>query len=337
MAIVWMDACATYTNGGGAFLDKYDIACAYSDFGIASDIRSGAYHNNQEYNHASYYTAASMPGEYRTTVLGMSFKKTSRVSDYCVSFSDGTTRQITITLGTDGAVSVRRGGPTDTVIAVSDTGLITLNAWKYFEFKLVSHATAGSVEFRINGVSVFSVSGLDTEYTTDAPIRKIMWYGYCQYTDIYVDDANFHALPGSGCRIDTLWPTGAGNYSQMTPSSGSNYECIDDGRSYNNTDDSVVSSGIVNEIDSYTFEDISAIGTDIIAVAHSIIARQDEVGTVGVSNFSRINGSDYVGDENIIETFYLEYQNIMELNPDDSLAWEEADINAAEFGQKRTT
>lgn len=335
MALIFVDGFAA-NSGSVSLLDKWSAtsgggnACPLA----ASDIRAGAFHCYGPTTGAQ--TQKYLPSTHTTLVAGLSYKPLS-LPVFFLAFKNAATYLLTFTVDSSGSIEARLGSSTGTVLASSASGAIVASGWHYIECKVVIDDSSGSIECRVNGIEVLSITGIDTRLTTDVDINNIQVNGAGYWTDVYIDDANFHALSGRGCRIDTLWPTGAGTYSQMTPSAGSNYECIDDGRVSANDDTDYVSSDALNEIDSYTFEDISAIGTDITAVAHSIIARQDEVGEVGVSNVTRVNGSDFVGDENTINTSHLEYQNIMELNPDDSAAWEEADINAAEFGQKRTT
>ena len=75
--------------------------------------------------------------------------------------------------------------------------------------------------------------------------------------------------------------------------------------------------------------------TTIYAVIAEIYANKDDASAKTGKIMARVNGSNYEGaDLTPVEANYDYFQEIWELNPDDAAAWEEADVNAAEFGVK---
>ena len=62
--------------------------------------------------------------------------------------------------------------------------------------------------------------------------------------------------------------------------------------------------------------------------------RTDAIGSRLARHVTRVNSSDYEGADLGVNYSYMWGSTIWELNPDDSAAWEDADIDAAEFGIK---
>ena len=334
MTILFIDSCAAYSDSG-AFADKWDYTSDpyWVGHGDSVDLRSGAYgiiSDNTTYRALIYKNII----ETYTLYVGFAYKKTSDIDTTPVQFNYDSDSQVKIIFLASGAIEISVGS---TLLATSISGLVTaISGWKYIEVGATIHASSGSVDVKINGSSVVSASGVDTQAISGG-INRVQFNGVGHFTDIYFDDASFHAPAGKGMRIDMLSPNAIGTYSQMTPSTGStNFLCVDDGRTSDNTDTDYVTADAVDEIDTYNVESVDSIGTDIDAVAINIVARQDDVGTVTYKPMIRVNSSDYLGSDVTTTTSYLDEQYIWELNPDDSAAWEETDINNAEFGMKRT-
>ena len=154
--------------------------------------------------------------------------------------------------------------------------------------------------------------------------------------DLYIDDADFQG----DCRVDTLWPSGAGNYAEWTPapSGTDNHNNVDDATDQDD-DTTHNETGVLNEIDSFAFDNIDAIlGSEIKAVAVNLAARKTDAGARKITPLMRMGGSDYLGTEVDIFDTYMTLQEVFE-NPLDapSEAWEDSDVNDAEVGLKLTT
>lgn len=95
----------------------------------------------------------------------------------------------------DGALALFKDG---TQLAVTAAGVIVLNTYNYLEFAMTSHASAGTLEMRRNGVVVHLLTGLNT---TGGDITQY-WLGSRPYStpynvvngrlvdDIYINDAS---------------------------------------------------------------------------------------------------------------------------------------------------
>ena len=207
--------------------------------------------------------------------------------------------------------------------------------WFYFECKVTISDTVGVVEVRINGNQVLNLTSKDTKFGSDY-IRKIMLRCLnsnldCYYDDLYFDDSQFHG----DVRVRTFMPDADGNSVDFTRSGGSNdYECVDESPSNDDTD-YIVS-------DTLNHKSIFGITTGVLGTVKAIQVnnhvRVDEAGTRKIKSVIRSNSTDYQGIESPeITADYLFESEIWELDPDDSGAWTQTKLEAAEFGLEITT
>ena len=126
-----------------------------------------------------------------------------------------------------------------------------------------------------------------------------------------------------------------GNSADFTRSIGSNdYECVDETPSNEDTD--YISSNTLNH------KSIFGITTGALSTVKGIQVnnhvRVDDAGTRKIKAIARSNGADYQGTESeVITSDYLFESDIWELDPDDSGAWTQTKLEAAEFGLEITT
>ena len=107
-----------------------------------------------------YTIPVASRGEYLT--LGFAFRITD-ISDNAIAMfrsSSGAALEIQVQVMADG--SIRATQQTSTVLGASSAGAIAINTWYYFELQIRHHATEGSAVGRLNGVTVFSASNVDT-------------------------------------------------------------------------------------------------------------------------------------------------------------------------------
>lgn len=246
---------------------------------------------------------------------------------------DSLNRVIHFGYNPDGRMAAYRGS---TLLGTTTNPVITTTGFNYIEIKVYAHQSAGTVEIRLNGESgtpELSLSGIDTiEVGTVIEGFDLMGMTAAEY--IYYDDVYFATDFLGDSKVDVIRVTGAGNYAQFSPSAGSNYQNVDE--SPGPDDDTTYNDGdALNEIDAYQMGDLSAGGT-IHALKSQMNIKKTEAGLAKVKHALRINSSDYLGDEKTLTTDYTTETHIWNTNPDDSAAFETADINALELGAKVT-
>jgi len=217
---------------------------------------------------------------------------------------------------------------------------ITQGTWYYVEWRYKMADSGGRHQIIVNGTDEIVDYTGDTKYSTANSMVGIYVYNQaysaCKVDDMYVimnDAVGLTDFLGD-CRVDTIFPNGDGNYSQLTPSVGDNYECVDE--------DPIETADYVEgdtdgEKDTYTYENVNVDIDDsnIYGVSvQSVGQRTLSVGNIDLRNMVRSGGSDYYGSQDwpCGENFLGYKQSIWEDDPDDSNPWTQAKINACEFG-----
>ena len=223
-----------------------------------------------------------------------------------------------------------------TVIGTSTTP-IPLNTWCRIEFRLLVNNTTGVAQLKIDGTQEVDFSG-DTQATANANLQRLHFgragsssfplQGY--FDDLAINDtggALNNSWPGSS-GILARTPNGAGYYTQLTPSAGLNYECVDE-MPPNITD--YVSGASANLKDSYIKAPLGTTGV-VRAVQFNCYAAQGEAGTSGIASLVRRSGVDYQGADQATAVAWKNYREMLETDPSTAAAWTVAGVDAAEIG-----
>jgi len=257
--------------------------------------------------------------------------------------------------GANGRVSLKIGG---ILVAETETDYCDILTWMHLELKVVIHPSAGSYEVRWNEEFTFGDSDIDTEVYEGQGIDEVILdnSGSGGFDDFYILDGNSPNNDFLGdCRIDTIYPNGAGAYSDFTPSAGTNYENVHDktvdqeatgfggfiADSFGNIDDDGTynESAVVGNKDTYNHESPPSLPTTIYGITQNSCVRKTDAGRRYITQLIRTNSMDYYTvDEYKLTDFYKVIQRTgLDHNPNDSLPWEEADITTLQSGVKVTT
>ena len=240
-------------------------------------------------------------------------------------------------------ISFRRmAGNTPTTMFISE--VIERNTWYYLEIQGKIGATDGWMKFRINEQVVSEFYDIDTlpyQGSSNNQYNRVYFetsiYGRFWFDDIYILDSlgtkNNDFL--GDIRVDSIRPNGAGNYSQLTPSAGNNYECVDEDP-FDDTD--YVEGANAGEIDSYAYGSVPTELDD--AAIFGIQLRNQAIRTAESDNI-KIKGLLRTGSTDYKETTGQSLSDIVKSNvviweddPSDSNIWTQAKINACEFGME---
>jgi len=239
---------------------------------------------------------------------------------------------------TNQTFKVWRGDASDTLIASG--GFIPLNSWQYLEGHVVIHDTSGICTIKVNGSQIIDFSG-DTNNGGTSDIKVVRLgrnTGYVtSYANVYFDDLVVNDTSGSYNNswtgrggIELLSPSGAGTSTDLTASAGSNYECVDEQPPDDDT--TYVYGSTPDDHDGYTLTNTTQTGT-VKAIKWFARAKTTAAGSDAIKRHLRINGTDYNGASDLtLTTDYAYYKEILEENPDDSAAFETADLDAMEAG-----
>jgi len=239
-----------------------------------------------------------------------------------------------------GIILVKRSG-----VSLSTIGNISyeLDTWNYFEVKCkIGNGTDGHIVARLNEQEMINWVG-DNYYSGATGFQISRFQAHLHnYWDIQIDDLYIAGSNGSynndflgDVRIDAIHPNGAGNHTDLTPSAGNNYDCVNEAI----VDESDYVEGInIGDIDSYSYADVP---TDLDDTGiYGICLRNISQRTAGSDNIKidalvRTGSTDYnsASELSLTDTWYTK-DFIFEKDPSDSGDWTKAKINACEFGME---
>lgn len=339
MALLWMDSFDHYVTAD--LLDKY------TDKQTSNVVITAATGRNSSAglvctNNVAFLAKGLSVGS-TTIIVGFACKVTTFNCNICEIGESGAAHA-QLYVNADGSLSIHRGNAAiwatgaGTVLSTSAPGLISLGSYNHIQFKVtVGDSPSGSAEVRLNGVTVTSVSSVDTRNGGTGSITLCDLGGQATFDDFWVCDSTGSAPWNDflgDCRVDTRNPTAAGATTGFTPSTGSNWQNVDDTAP---DDDTTYNSASGVATDTFVVQDAPVVGATIYGVQHNINMKKTDAGVCTVASVIRHSGTDNVGSNISPGTGYAYGTAINQTNPGTSAAWTEAGFNAAEFGYKRTT
>lgn len=281
--------------------------------------------------------------EHATFTLGLVARRTAATGTLEMRFysDSGVTRHITVQATANGEIKAFRGAvSTGTQLgATTASNLVPLSVFVYVEAKVVLSDTVGTVTVWVNDAQVFSYTGdtknAGTKTVLDAiGLASNGTFLICDIDDLYLTNGagsvNNDRL--GDIKIETLFPSGAGSTTGLTPSSSvANYTTVDD-VAPNTTDyNSSVTDGAY---DTYALSDLVTVAGTIFGVVVHAYAAKSDAGVKGGAIVVRSGGADYEKTDNPLGTGYQYYREIIEVDPATSSAWTVAAVNSLEAGFK---
>lgn len=246
--------------------------------------------------------------------------------------SDAGTLQCNLRVLSDGTIQAYRNNAT--LLGASGVGAISGGGYQHVECTITISATVGVIQVWVNGTSVLNLTAQNTKQTANATVSGFTIGAPFGATHDYCDII-FSTTRINDSRVECMVPTGAGNYTQFTPSTGSNWQNVDEVPPNGDTDynDTIT----VNNIDTFTHGALSSSPTSISAVIVNVRARNTTTGSGSVAPFIRSSSTDAVGTSVALNTSYVDFQTVWETDPHTGSAWANAAaVNAAEIGYKKT-
>jgi hypothetical protein len=284
---------------------------------------------------------SSAADQYHYVGVGVKVSSVTPGADVPIfSFRDGASEQIDLRITTTGKLRVTRGGTT----LATGTFVFTIGVYAYVEFAVKIHDTTGTYDVWINGGATPDItgSGADTQTTANANADTFLLFGRTAglgQTDL--DDAFWNSNNAGAetrwgdTRCEYIRPSGNGNSSQWVGSDGNsvdNYLLVDETSPNDDTD--YVASSTVNDLDLYTFTDVTPTTGGVKLVVEYLWARKDDAGTRTIAGATREGGTTSVGANQDLSTSYNYYREAWALNPRTAAAWSISEVNGSEFGAK---
>jgi hypothetical protein len=209
--------------------------------------------------------------------------------------------------------------------------------WHYVEIYLVVADAGGRATMRINGATQVDFTGDTRNGGTSTNIDTIGFRGRFNGDDAYFDDLYICDATGTtnnnflgDIRVQTIVPTGAGTYTDLTPTGvANNWDNVNElpasVTDYN-------SSSTIGHKDSYVMSDVLATTGSVFGIQTNIMAHKSDASAASIRSLVRVSGTDYNDATIGLGTGAATYSAIREQNPATSTAWTPSDVNSIEAG-----
>lgn len=252
------------------------------------------------------------------------------------------TTGVQIYYNTDGSITCSRlnnGG----ILFTTLPNTIIANTWYYIELNVVFSLT-GSIELKIEGLTVGSATGVDTKGgIAGAGYTYITYAGGFGgsthfFDDIYVCDNtgttnNTNLGP---MNVYTLFPAAAGTTTTLTPvGAANNWDCVNETNVDNNT--TYVQTSTAAEIDYYNVSNLPVTPTSVYGVNVGSMSCKGNYGSRYVRNKVKLGASIVNGatSDQLVYLNYRKMEDLLETKPGGG-AWTAADVDAVEIGIEST-
>ena len=227
------------------------------------------------------------------------------------------------------------------------TTILAVGVWVHVAVKFKAHATTGTVEVQINGITeIGPLTSIDTS-TSDTGVSALVLGATIPDTvipSIDFDDVVICDTSGTtnndflgDQQVLQRKPVGNGNSSQLLGSdanSTDNYLLVDDDTDPDD-DTTYNQSATTGDKDTYAYEDLPAEITTIKAVGVRTIGKKLTAAAKDVKAVARSSGTEAdSGPLGFIDGAYTARRAVFEVDPNTSTAWTPTTYNAAEFGAK---
>jgi len=247
--------------------------------------------------------------------------------------------QVSLQRNADGSISAYRshlqfdGGAV--LLGTSAPGVASSTAVFYFiELKTTIHPSTGTVEVRVNNVTVLNLTGQNTRKSSNNWASQFaVGAAYTTGISVVADDISCGDDFIGDTHWECLFPVADGAVIQLTPSSGANHNAVDEATP-NTTD--TVSGTVAGNRDRYTFGPLAATAGGIVAVGVTTYNKKDDAGArtnCGVVHDGTAEGSSPAWSPG---TSYAFNQGIFQTKPSGG-AWTIALVNTIEAGPKIAT
>lgn len=315
----------------GKTIGKWDSGSTISSNATARFSGSAWTTNSTSSTGGAYKT---LPINCSTILLSFALKFSALVNGTFLRLYDGSNVHVDLRIE-GGKLRITQNG---TVLQTS-TQTFDTNQWRNVQL-LVTIGTTGSYEVRVEGVSWLSGSSVNTKNASGGAYVNFFRLTACDaFASTNYDDLFLHGVnAGETCtfvadmRVETKLASGAGDLTQMAPSAGSNYQCVDDAST--DDDSTFVEADVAGEADLYHFADFSTSGT-IHCVQVSGYMRKTDAGVVTASLGHKVAATAAQTSPVSLNTSYTWHSEAFRKSPETTIDWTTSELNGTQWGTKR--
>lgn len=344
--------------------DHYDTAAlAYKGWtagGSGAVISSGNGRNSTDSlrlvsgSNGQCYVNRTLSPSGTTCILGFGYRRTGTFSASVplVAIMDGSVPQVIIVETSSGTLAAYRSNGSQTTVTPASGTLLGASAaviagstYYFIEIKVVIHNSTGTVDIKVDGSSVLSLSGQDTQATSNtqwAGLRFGNDYAMGafsatrEYDDLHIADGSGGSnndFLGDHRIVAKVASSGNGTNTDWSPSTGSDHGALVDENPPNTSDYN--QSGTAGQRDTYNFAAVGVSGT-VKAVQTVNLLKADVAGVRYVGDSIRISSSNYDSSGTVVGSDWVYRCELHPTSPATATAWTTSEIDGAEFGVKVT-
>lgn len=259
--------------------------------------------------------------------------------------------QVVLKVLSDGSIRAYRGdiglGATEpaTTLGTTSSPALTAGAWNHVEIKVLLSDTAGTVEVRVNGITVLDLSSLDTIEDAGATVSQFLFSN----ADLgngggfyYIKD--FIAWDTTGTQnndflgtvhVYTLTPDADDTLNWDVSTGLTGYDLIDettpDDTDYISADNTPPSASV------FTLSDLPPDIVSVKALIPIVRATKTDGGDGNVQMGLISNASTDLGTDRPITSAYTYWWDVSELSPDTGVAYTPIEVDSVKWQIDRTT
>lgn len=358
MAILWMDNFNIYGTDSGATARLLNGVYAENNSSVLSDdpdpTATGkviclppSYGGGGNYTHLRKVLPASKSTVGQALRMWLAaLPSAADITPAPITFKDASNNFLACLCVTNtGRLEVRQGGIYGTVLAASTNPVVTANAWYHLEMKYVASATVGSIEVRVEGVTVLQATNINTTATQVAQVELANDpSGSSVGVSMYVKDfiiwdstTDFNNDFMGSCQVLKSVPDAdvALNWTP-NPADGIGYDKINE----TTPDDDTRYIGApypgIPAPYKCSFTDLPVTVTSVRGVMTIHRSRKSDGGD-GNLQVGLISGANTgLGADRAITTAYTYWWDIFDADPNGAIAWTRSAVNALNMQINRT-
>lgn len=329
MALIWCDGFDHYGVIGNLTEGVYaEVGSGFTL--ITTNPRTGTHHIRSATNNT---VLRRVLGGAKTTVgIGAAFylDQLPDVNSACnlFNFHDAANAaQVSVFVQTTGTIRVNRGRSNGgTLLGETASPVITANAYQHVEVLVFFSQTVGTVEVRVNGVTVLSLSGVDTVNTALVECSQVNIASSDGAVTVFIDVDDLFCYDNTGSfnnifigdrRVLTLFPNANTIQADWTPvGAATGFECIDETSPDGDTTYiNATVPGSPGAISEFGIQNLPAGISAVSAVVIVEMARKTEAGPAN-TQWSVISGaSETAGTDKPMTEIYTYRQDVFETDP----------------------
>lgn len=339
MALLWMDGFEGYGDTDDqpvqtALARRYTVVSTHD---VQDDGRFGGWSLQPDTASGTFITPSLTTDDTLIVCFALKYPFTiDNIGSWFLDLWSSGTVGMRVGADADGALRVYLGGAE---LQRSVPSIINPRRWHWLEFKVVCDNTTGSYELKVDGVSILSASGVDTQ-------SNLAYYDQVMLSGVDISSAetprfdDFFVMDSTGGvyddfigqrRIDVIIPDDDTATVDWTTSSGSNHwELVDD---LDPDDDTTyVEDTVSTNQDIWTYSALSDIDS-IDALCLVTDVRVTDANTYDLTTIVKSGGTEYTANAGTISsTSYAMPERLMTVDPDTSSAWTQSGVNGVEMG-----